>query len=68
MAARHPVPAHAEHRWPALVFSVGVLALHLLLPPSITFFPSWVVPLVGAVVLVPLVLLNPMRITTETRW
>jgi uncharacterized membrane protein len=68
MAARHPVPTHAEHRWPALVFSLGVLALHLLLPPSITIVPSWVVPLVGVVVLVPLVLLNPMRITTETRW
>lgn len=68
MAARHPVPAHAEHRLPALLFSVGVLAMHLLLPSSITFFPSWVVPLVGAIVLVPLVLLNPMRISTETRW
>ena len=68
MAPRHPAPAHAEHRLPVLFFSVGVLGLHLLLPSSITFFPSWVVPLVGAVVLVPLVLVNPTRITNESRW
>ena len=68
MAASPPVPRHAEHRLPVLFFSVGILALHLLLPDSITFFPSWVVPLVGAIVLVPLVLVNPTRMTIETRW
>lgn len=51
-----------------LFIALGTLALHLLLPDSITFFPSWVVPLVGVIVLVPLVLINPTRISAETRW
>jgi uncharacterized membrane protein len=61
-------PEHAEHRLPVLIFALGALALHLLLPEAITFIPSWIVPLVGVIVLVPLVLINPQRISTETRW
>ena len=68
MAARPLDPQRAEHRLPVLMFSIGALALHLLLPSSITFFPSWVVPLVGSIVLVPTVLANPTRITRATRW
>jgi uncharacterized membrane protein len=67
MAASVPAE-HAEHRFPVLFITLGILAVHLLLPGSITFFPSWVVPLVGVLVLVPLVLMNPKRITRESRW
>ena len=65
--AEAPV-AHTEHRLPMLVTVLAAFGLYLILPPSITFFPSWVVPVLGVVVLTPLVLLNPRRITSETRW
>lgn len=57
-----------EHRWPVLVITLAALALHLLLPNSLTFFPSWVVPVLGVIVLVPLVGINPKRLDNETRW
>lgn len=51
-----------------LVTTLAALALHLLLPDSITFFPQWVVPLIGVLVLTPLVLVNPRRLDSETKW
>lgn len=57
-----------ERRLPVLILSLFALALYSQLPASITFLPSWLVPAVGVLVLVPLVLLNPRRISTETRW
>lgn len=68
MAASPRAPEHAEHRFPVLFMTLGSLALYLLLPDSITFFPPWVVPLAGIIVLAPLVLMNPRRITRESRW
>ena len=63
-----PPAAHFEHKWPVLATILGAFALYLLLPESISFFPRWLVPAVGLVVLVPLTLVNPMRITRETAW
>jgi len=61
-------PPRAEHRLPVLVFTLGAFAVYLVLPSSVTFLPSWLVPLIGVIVLVPLVLMNPRRITRETKW
>lgn len=58
----------AEHRWPVLLVILAALALHLLLPPSITVVPAWIVPSISIVVLTPLVLINPRRLSKETRW
>jgi len=67
--AATPQPAkHYEHKFPALVATLAAFTLYLLLPESISFFPRWIVPAVGVVVLVPLWLVNPMRITRETTW
>ena len=63
-----PPAAHFEHKRPVLATILGAFALYLLLPESISFFPRWLVPAVGLVVLVPLTLVNPMRITRETAW
>lgn len=57
-----------EHRWPVLVIILAALGLHLLLPDSITFFPQWVVPLLGVLVLAPLVMFNPKRLNRESKW
>ena len=57
-----------EHRWPVLVAAAIALALFALVPPEIQFLPPWLVPIVGAVVLLPMILINPRRLSTETRW
>lgn len=62
---------HYEHKFPVLFTILGAFALYLLLPEEISLFPRWVVPAIGALVLVPLVIFNPRRVnreTTLTRW
>lgn len=44
------------------------LALSLFLPDQVLFVPSWVVPAIGVLLLVPLVVFNPRRLTRETTW
>jgi hypothetical protein len=68
MAASTPPAQHFEHRFPALFTTLGAFALYLLLPESIAFFPNWVVPALGVIVLALLWFVNPVRITRETRW
>ncbi len=58
----------AEHRWPAILALLVALALHLALPS--TFFPyvRYAVIVLGLVLLVPLVILNPTRLRRQTVW
>jgi hypothetical protein len=44
------------------------LALILFIPEKVQLFPAWVVPLLGVLLLVPLIALNPRRLTRETAW
>jgi uncharacterized membrane protein len=70
MAAPKQTP-RTEHRLPVLLVTIGALAIYLLLPNEVTFLPSWVIPAVGAAVLIPLVLVNPRRLDRQTsysRW
>jgi len=65
----HPQPTqHYEHKLPVIATILAAFALYLLLPEEISLFPRWVVPAVGALVLVPLVVMNPTRVTRETTW
>jgi hypothetical protein len=57
-----------EHRAPVAVAVLVNLALSLFLPDEVLFFPSWVVPLLGVLLLTPLVVFNPRRLTRETTW
>lgn len=61
-------PVRAEHRWPAATALLIALTLYALLPSS--FFPPlrFVVVGLGIVLLVPLLVVNPVRLRTETRW
>ena len=68
MATETQPARHYEHKFPVLFTLLAAFALHLFLPASITLFPTWVVPAVGLVVLTPLVLINPTRVTRETIW
>ena len=57
-----------EHRWPVVAFTLVALAIHFLLPDTVRATPAWVVPLVGVVILVPLLAINPQRLSRETTW
>ena len=63
-----PDPDRAEHRWPAVGAILVALTLYALLPSS--FFPELRIAVVGIclLLLIPVVVLNPLRMSTQTRW
>ncbi|HWK19743.1 MAG TPA: DUF1345 domain-containing protein [Microbacteriaceae bacterium] len=61
-------PERAEHRWPAVIAVVVALVLYGLLPSEFTPWLRYTVVAVCALLLVPLVLLNPLRMRRQTRW
>jgi uncharacterized membrane protein len=66
---QHPSrTARPEQRWPAVLAIVVALTLYTTLPGS--FFPElrYVVLGLGIVLLIPVVIYNPRRLTRETRW
>ncbi len=58
----------AEHRFPALIAAGIALALFAIVPDEVRVLPVWVVPAVGAIVLLPGILINPKRLSVETAW
>ena len=61
-------PERAEHRWPAIIAVVVALVLFALLPSGFTPWLRYGVVGLCAALLIPLVLLNPLRMRRETRW
>jgi uncharacterized membrane protein len=57
-----------EHRWPALIAIVVAVVVYALLPPNVEVIPRWIVPLAAALLLVPLLIVNPGHFTRETPW
>src|SRR6187551_2477014 len=57
-----------EHRWPALIAIVVAVVTYALLPPNVEVIPRWIVPLAAALLLVPLLIVNPSRFTREKAW
>jgi uncharacterized membrane protein len=62
-----PLVRH-EHRWPVLAAIILSLVLYLLIPEKVQILPRWVVPLLGLLLLIPLTILNPRRLSRETTW
>ncbi|MEP6479804.1 MAG: hypothetical protein ABJB03_10460 [Rhodoglobus sp.] len=58
----------AEHRWPAVASVLIALALYALLPSG--FLPPFRYAVVGVcvILLIPMVLINPLRFTRQTVW
>jgi len=58
----------AEHRWPAVGAILVALTLYALLPSS--FFPALRIGVVVAclALLIPVIAINPVRFTRQTRW
>ena len=57
-----------EARLPAVVVTVVAIALYAGLPSKLLVGPRYVLPLLEIALLVPLVVVNPVRMTRETRW
>jgi hypothetical protein len=57
-----------EARLPALVVTLVAIALYALLPQELLFTPRLVIPVLEALLLIPLVAINPSRMNRETRW
>jgi uncharacterized membrane protein len=60
--------ARAEHRWPAFGAILVALTLYALLPSSFLPIVRFSVVSVGVLLLVPILLLNPLRLSKQTRW
>lgn len=61
--------ARAEHRWPAVLALIVALTFYALLPNSI--LPAWLrftIVGIGLALLIPVLSLNPHRLTRETAW
>ena len=58
----------AEHRWPPAIAIFVALVLYVLLPSSFTPALRFVVVALCAVMLIPLLILNPHHFIKETRW
>ena len=63
-----PEALPAEHRWPVVVAMTGALVLYGLVDKSLHLIPTWIVVAIVVAGLVPLVVVNPHRLTRQTRW
>jgi uncharacterized membrane protein len=61
-------PERAEHRWPAVIAVVVALVLYVLLPSGFTPWLRYSVAGLCVLMLIPLVLLNPLRMRRQTPW
>lgn len=59
-------PRRHERRWPATVAVLAVLALQLVLPRQVGPNPRFLMPALELALLVPIVAVNPVRLTRET--
>lgn len=64
---QHPSrSAPAEHRWPVVAAVLVALALYALLPDEVFGQQRFVVVAAGLALLVPLIIVNPRRLTRQT--
>jgi uncharacterized membrane protein len=67
-AAKPSTKPQPEHRWAVGISIVIALALSFFIPQRVQPLPFWLVPSVGALLLIPLVILNPRRLVKERPW
>lgn len=57
-----------ERRWPATLAVIVALALYAVFPASGQVIPPWVISIVGAIALIPQIIVNPRHLNRETSW
>jgi hypothetical protein len=66
---RHPrIDRRGEARLPAVFAVLAAAALYALLPEHLLVAPRYVIPGLELLLLIPLVVINPRRLTQQTRW
>ena len=68
MAKLIETEVRAEHRWPAFIAILVALALYALLPSSFLPIVRYTVVAIGVALLVPVFILNPLRLSKQTKW
>jgi uncharacterized membrane protein len=63
-----PAPVKPEHRWPPVVAATCAVLLYAFLPNSFSLIPSWVMPTVALLLVIPLIVFNPHRLTRDAWW
>ncbi|HEY1529369.1 MAG TPA: DUF1345 domain-containing protein [Galbitalea sp.] len=66
-AKTRPKP-QPEHRWAAFISIAAALTLYFFIPQKDQPIPHWIVPTIGALFLIPQVVLNPTRLVNERVW
>ena len=67
MPDAYPPPARAELHWPPLLIVAAAIALEALLPHQLIAVPRWILPAVGALLLLRLITDSPFRISGRSR-
>ncbi|GAA3087992.1 putative membrane protein [Kribbella aluminosa] len=67
MKVRGPSIRHTR-RWPASLAVISVLVLQLLVPTQVNALPRWLMPALGALLLLPLVYMNPFHLRRDEPW
>src|SRR4051812_2697303 len=62
------VNRRGDARLPAVIAVVAAVGLYAVLPSDLLAGPRFVVPILELVLLIPLVAINPTRMTRETAW
>src|ERR1700733_4002139 len=57
-----------EHRWAVFISIAFALTLYFFIPQKDQPIPRWIVPTIGALFLIPQVVLNPTRLVNERAW
>lgn len=66
---RHPrLERRGEARLPAVVAVLVAIGLYAVLPQSLLVMPRYLIPGLELLLLIPLVAVNPRRLTRQTRW
>ena len=60
--------ARPEHRWPVLIGIAAAIVLNALMPARVQFLPVWILPTIFSLLVIPLVIANPRRLSLETTW
>jgi hypothetical protein len=64
---RPPSTRHTR-RWPASLAVVAVLVLQVLVPTQVNALPRWLLPALGALLLLPLFYMNPFHLRRDEPW
>ncbi|WP_338177984.1 hypothetical protein [Jatrophihabitans sp.] len=67
-SGRRPDGRQGEVRLPAALAVLVAIGLYAALPNSLLLGPRYVIPTIEVLLLIPLIAINPTRLTRETRW